>query len=140
MIEYKLVGLQEAAHNDLERNDRGECKFMGFVVKFGSFSIYHSGDTLMHEGLESSLSELGPFDLMMLPINGNKPERRVAGNLDGEEAARLANTCGASLVVPCHYEMFTFNTASPELFERTCEGIGQNFRVMRSGERLTIGG
>ena len=65
--------------------------------------MYHSGDTLLFDGLESKLREFG-VDLALLPINGRKPERRVAGNLDGKQAADLAKSIGAKCVVPCHYE------------------------------------
>jgi hypothetical protein len=36
-------------------------------------------------------------------------------------AARVAKDAGAALVIPCHYEMFEFNTASPEGFVEECE-------------------
>ena len=41
-----------AAHNSLERDEQGHCKFMGFVVRFGKFCVYHSGDTRWFEGLD----------------------------------------------------------------------------------------
>ena len=74
---------------------------------------------------------------MLLPINGNRPERRVAGNLNGAEAATLAKACGAGMVVPCHYDMFEFNTESPEEFSTICERIGQPHRVLLNGESWT---
>ena len=77
-------------------------------------------------------------DLMLLPINGNKPERRVAGNLNGTEAAALAKACGARMVVPCHYEMFGFNTETPEEFETACERLDQPCMVMQCGGHLTM--
>ncbi|MDZ7647668.1 MAG: hypothetical protein U5K54_11095 [Cytophagales bacterium] len=40
-----------AAHNTIERDEKGRCKFMGFVVQFGKFSVYHSGDTLWYESI-----------------------------------------------------------------------------------------
>jgi hypothetical protein len=40
--------------------------------------------------------------------------------------------------VPCHYELFSFNTASPAVFAAECERVGQAFRVVRAGERLTL--
>jgi len=126
-----------AAHNEIVLDRLGRAHCIGFVLRIGPFTIYHSGDTLWHEGLvERLLPER--CDLMLLPINGNKPERRVAGNLNGTEAAALARACGARMVVPCHYEMFEFNTESPEEFERACEQLGQPHRVMRCGERLTV--
>ena len=76
--------------------------------------------------------------MALLPINGNKPERRVAGNLNGTEAAALARAMDARLVVPCHYDMFTFNTENPDEFVAACERLEQGCRVMRGGERLTV--
>jgi L-ascorbate metabolism protein UlaG (beta-lactamase superfamily) len=109
-------------------------EFLGYVVEFGSWRIYHSGDTLLYEGMAERLR---PFavDIALLPINGRAPERRVAGNLNGPEAARLSKDMGARLVIPCHYEMFEFNTADPAGFIRTAESIGQPFHVLRCGER-----
>jgi len=37
--------------------------------------------------MEDRLQPMG-IDLALLPVNGRAPERRVAGNLDGIEAAR----------------------------------------------------
>jgi L-ascorbate metabolism protein UlaG (beta-lactamase superfamily) len=109
-------------------------EFLGYIVEFGPWRIYHSGDTLLYEGM---VERLRPFavDVALLPINGHVPARRVAGNLNGPEAARLAKAIGARLVVPCHYEMFEFNTADPTEFVRTAESIGQPFHVLRCGER-----
>ena len=61
--------------------------------------------------------------------------RRGAGNLWGDEAARLARAIGARAVIPCHYEMFEFNTASPQAFVDECRKIGQGHRVLRCGGR-----
>ena len=101
------------------------------------FTVYHSGDTVLYDGL---VEKLRPFkiDLTLLPINGRAPERRVAGNLWGREAAWLAKEIGAKLVVPCHYDMFEFNTATPDEFVAECERIGQPDKVLRLGERLTL--
>ncbi len=126
-----------AAHNTLDRDAAGRCLYIGFIVKFGPWTLYHSGDTLRYEGMAKRLARFS-IDLAFLPINGNKPERRVAGNLDGKEAAELARDIGAKLVVPCHYDMFEFNTASPELFETTCRSLGQPYRILRPGECVEI--
>jgi L-ascorbate metabolism protein UlaG (beta-lactamase superfamily) len=45
----------------------------------------------------------------------------------------------ARVVVPCHYEMFTFNTADPREFVDAAEAIGQPYRVLRCGERWDSG-
>ena len=87
----------------------------------------------MHGGLVPALAPFKP-DIALVPINGNRLERRVAGNLDGREAAQLANQIGAGIAVPHHFDMFEFNTASPGEFEMECRRLGQNHRVLRNGE------
>lgn len=134
--DWQITGVA-AAHNDLKRDASGRCHYLGFIIRRGRFVIYHSGDTLWHEDLVANLLPQS-CDLMLLPINGNKPERRVAGNLNGTEAAALAKACNARLVVPCHYDMFTFNTVTTEEFTTACQHLQQPFRIMQCGERLTL--
>lgn len=127
-----------SAHNELERDEQGRHLYLGYVVQCGPWTIYHSGDTLLHAGLAEKLRHFR-IDIALLPINGNRPERRVAGNLDGREAAFLAKEIGARVVVPHHYELFEFNTADPrELFAPECEGLGQPFRILRAGEAMML--
>lgn len=125
-----------AAHETVERDDDGRCKFLGYVARCGPYTVYHSGDTVLYEGMVDLLREF-PIDLALLPINGSLPERRVAGNLWGREAARLAKEIGAKCVIPCHFDMFEFNTVTPDEFMTTCEEIEQPYRVMACGERWT---
>jgi L-ascorbate metabolism protein UlaG (beta-lactamase superfamily) len=126
-----------AAHNELDRDDDGNHHYVGYIVEIGGKTIYHSGDTLMYDGMVDIL-RAWDIDVAILPINGNKPERRVSGNLDGAEAAQLAKDIGAGTVIPCHYEMFAFNTASPDLFRSSCERLSQPHSVMQAGERSTV--
>jgi L-ascorbate metabolism protein UlaG (beta-lactamase superfamily) len=128
-----------AAHNEVEKDGWGRHRFLGYVVEAGPWTIYHSGDTLRYEGMEDWLVRQ-PIDIALLPINGNRPERRVAGNLDGPEAATLARDIGARLVIPCHYDMFEFNTVSPEAFAKAAAALGQPCRILRCGERWSTSG
>lgn len=131
---FSFTGLA-AAHNTIERDDAGRCRFLSFIVSFGPWTVFHSGDTLWHEHLPHLLIHHQP-DIVLLPINGHDPARGVAGNLNGTEAAALAKACGAALVVPHHFEMFTFNTASPDEFTAACQRLSQPCRVLRCGEKL----
>jgi len=151
-----------SAHEQVERDERGHLKYMGYVIEFNQravtssctaapmrsadaaaqqdekrWTIYHSGDTILFDGMADRLK---PFkvDLALLPINGRAPERRTAGNLWGREAAQLAHDIGARLVVPCHYDMFAFNTATSAEFIAACEGLRQPYRVLRLGERIEL--
>ena len=67
---------------------------MGYVIEFGKYKIYHSGDTLWFDEMVDLLK---PFavDVAILPINGNDPSRKVAGNLNCKEAAKLGKLIGA---------------------------------------------
>lgn len=126
-----------AKHNEIERDEKGNCRFMGYVIRFGNFSLYHSGDTLWFEELPELLR---PFsvDLALLPINGNKPERNVAGNLDAAEAIKLAKYLGVKTLIPCHYDMFSFNTADVQEFVREAEANQQGYRVLKGGEKVSF--
>jgi len=125
-----------AAHENVDRDEQGRCRYLGYVAQFGPWTVYHSGDTMLYEGMAQTLRQW-PIDVAILPINGRAPERRVAGNLWGGEAAQLAKDIGAKLVIPCHYDMFEFNTATPEEFVADCERLEQAYRVLQCGERLS---
>ncbi len=126
-----------SAHNTVERDSKGCCRFLGFVVRVAGKIIYHSGDTLLHDGLVAAIAPFQP-DVALVPINGNQPERRVAGNLNGQEAAWLSHTVGAGIAIPHHFDLFEFNTASPDRFEAECCRLGQPCRTLRNGEGLDL--
>ena len=129
---FKITGIP-AAHNVIETDESGRHKYLGYIIEAGPWTIYHSGDTKHFEGMEVLLRQW-TIDVALLPINGDLPGRRVAGNLSGIEAAKLGKDIGARMVIPCHFEMFEFNTVSPKEFVTSCEQIGQRHRVLRCGE------
>jgi L-ascorbate metabolism protein UlaG (beta-lactamase superfamily) len=106
-------------------------------MDIGGKKIYHSGDTLLFPGMVELLQPFN-IDLAILPINGNDPSRGVAGNLDGNEAAWLAKSIHAKLTIPCHYDMFTFNTADVSVFISACEQNGTNYKILQIGDSLTL--
>ena len=130
---FQCVGVP-AAHEDRDQDEAGRDRFMGYVFRFGGWSVYHSGDTIPFEGLLESITGHS-IDLALLPINGRAEARGVAGNLWGREAAELASQSGARLAVPCHYDMFSFNTATPDEFVQRCHQLDQPYRVLRCAER-----
>jgi L-ascorbate metabolism protein UlaG (beta-lactamase superfamily) len=126
-----------SAHDTLQTDALGRHHFLGFVVRLGPWTLYHSGDTRLYDGLADRLRAF-PIDLAFLPINGWRPERRVAGNLDAAEAVRLAREVGLRRVVPHHFDMFAFNTADPADFAAEAQQNGQPATVLRNGERITL--
>ncbi len=133
---FTLHGIP-AAHDEVERDEQGCCRYMGFVLEFGPWRIYHSGDTRWFDGL---VDLLRPFavDVALLPINGHDPARGVAGNLNAEEAARLGRAIDARLTIPHHYDMFAFNTADPQDFARAAQAEGTPYTILQIGEALQI--
>jgi L-ascorbate metabolism protein UlaG (beta-lactamase superfamily) len=125
-----------AKHNEIERDEAGNCKYMGYVIQFGQWCIYHSGDTLLFDELPDLLRSFS-VDLTLLPINGNDLARRVAGNLDSREAVYLAKMIGARCVIPCHYDMFAFNTADVQDFITIAEQEQQRYSVLQGGAYYT---
>ena len=126
-----------SAHDELKTNDKGQHHFLGFVIQLGPWTIYHSGDTRLYDGLVDRLNQHS-VDLAFLPINGYKPERRVAGNLNSEEAAQLAADCNIGTSIPHHYDMFEFNTADPIDFDKACTKHNVTCHILRNGEKATL--
>lgn len=133
--EFSFHGIP-AKHNEIEKDENENCRFLGYVISFGKYNVYHSGDTLWFDEM---VDWLKPFvvDVAMLPINGNEPSRKVAGNLNCEEAARLGKEINAKRVIPCHYDMFSFNTADVNDFIKEAEKIDQPYQVLKGGEKFT---
>jgi L-ascorbate metabolism protein UlaG (beta-lactamase superfamily) len=126
-----------AAHETLETNADGDHKFIGYVIEVGGKTIYHSGDCVPYAGLIERLQKWR-IDLALLPINGRDPARGVAGNFTAAEAVALGRDIHAGLVVPCHYEMFAFNTVSPEGFAQHAQTTGVAYRLLKCGEGLSL--
>lgn len=117
-----------AAHDKLDVDDKGRNLYLGYIVRFGNWSIYHSGDSVVYDGLIDHL-RFHQVDVAILPINGK------VGNMGGRDAARLAKDLGVRLVIPCHYDLFYFNTAEPsEEFIPECKRLKQPYRVLKPGE------
>jgi L-ascorbate metabolism protein UlaG (beta-lactamase superfamily) len=137
---FAFTGLA-AAHEQLETDERGNHRCLGYLIRFGPWTIFHPGDCVPYDGMAERLLRLAEgrrIDLALMPINGRLPERRVTGNFWGREAAAFAKSIGAGVVIPMHYEMFTFNTESPDEFVAACEALGQPYRVLRCGERFSF--
>jgi L-ascorbate metabolism protein UlaG (beta-lactamase superfamily) len=45
----------------------------------------------------------------------------------------LAQAIGARVVIPCHYDMFEFNTANPSDFEVEAQRLNQPYVVLPQG-------
>jgi L-ascorbate 6-phosphate lactonase len=104
----------EDAYGFGEELSHGLIRFVGYVLDIDGVRVYHAGDTIHYDGMEDTLATLHP-DVSLLPINGRHAEREargIIGNLNEREAAWLAATIGAEILIPMHHDLFTRNLGS----------------------------
>lgn len=127
-----------SAHEQLDYDSQTGFPYLGFVFQVDGLTMYHSGDTVVYDGLAERL-ELFDLDLAFLPINGTDDRRRelkVPPNMNMHAALKLAAEIGMPLVVPHHYDMFTFNTADVADFVVAAEAAGQPQQVLPCGQKF----
>lgn len=122
----------------IRRDSRGNSKDLGFVIVFGPFAIYFSGATTWHTSLVKEVRRWG-INLALLPINGGVDEEESTDTLNGFQAAALAKAIGTSLATPCHYDMFDAGNPTTEEFSSCCDRLGQRYRILKLGQRMTMG-
>lgn len=138
LIGPMLVHAIPSAHPTLDFTVEAGYPFLGFVIEVDGLTLYHSGDTILYDGLAEWLSQF-KIDLAFLPINGTDAERirlKVAPNMNMQEAVDLAKTLGVRLAIPHHYDLFTFNTADVNDYARRAKAAGQPTAILRPGERF----
>jgi L-ascorbate 6-phosphate lactonase len=134
----------KSKHETFDEHPTLGFPFLGYVVEAGGLTFYHSGDTIMYEGLLTTLRQWPHFDALFLPINGRDAERFLSGclgNMTYQEAAELAGELGTDLAVPSHYDMFIGNQEDPSRFVRFLAAKYPTVKswVGRAGERVALG-
>jgi L-ascorbate 6-phosphate lactonase len=98
--------------------DHGELApdALGFLFDFGGIKVWQVGDTAYRPEMWQDIFKEN-VDVIIPPING------VFGNLDGVEAARLANDAHAKIAMPCHFWMFALHYGNPAEFLDACKEL-----------------
>ena len=133
-----IITALPSAHYGFDPNTAGEPAYVGYVVELDGITLYHSGDTIRYAGMAERLHTVG-VDVAILPVNGRDAERErlgIVGNLEPEEAMRLAADAGASVIVPMHNDLFASNVRSPEEVDAAWRRCGErpHLRLLRQGE------
>ena len=105
-----------SAHEDLARDRHGNFRYLGYHLRLGDFTFYHSGDCIPYRGLDHRLSRM-KVDVALLPVNGRdeyRRSRKAPGNFTIPEAISLCKQAGAPILFAHHWGMFDFNTVSEE--------------------------
>jgi L-ascorbate metabolism protein UlaG (beta-lactamase superfamily) len=124
-----------SAHPTFEHTEAGHA-YLGFLIRIGALTLYHSGDTVVYDGLAERL-RAAAVDLAFLPINGHVAPG-TAPNMSGPDAVALARSAGIRLTVPHHYDMFTFNTVPVSHFTEPADRAGIAYHVMQPGGVLAV--
>ncbi len=128
----------DSANPKMRRNEEGNSKDLGYVIIFGPFAIFHSGETIWHNHLVKQVRRW-TINLSFLPINGDVKTGERGDTLNGFEAAALAKAISTSIVIPCHYDLFDSGNVTTEEFSSCCERLGQRSRILKLGQRMTMG-
>lgn len=127
-----------AAHYEFEPDADGNPAYLGFLVQLNSVTIYHSGDTIIYPGL---IERLRPYtiDIACLPINGRdwfREQAGLIGNMDYREAAELAVSIGARVLILSHNDLFASNRISPANFVDyiAAQYPRQRWHMLQAGE------
>ena len=134
-LDHITIHTLPSSHPDLDYDESLGYSFIGFLLDMDGIRIYHSGDTVVYEGLVQRLRALQPH-IAFLPINGRAGGAGTPPNMNADEALALASAVGSPLVIPHHYDMFTFNTADVGDFVVLADMRRQPYRILQAGERF----
>jgi L-ascorbate metabolism protein UlaG (beta-lactamase superfamily) len=129
---YARVYCVPSAHPELDWTPLGGYPCLGYLIRFGSCTIYHSGDCRSYDRLAGMLR---PYNVTvaLLPIDGN-------GNFEIAEAAQLAEDIGARWLIPMHYGTFEDQKTDVNRFVDHMLGFRPSlgFKVLQPGQRWVI--
>ncbi|MBB3319996.1 MULTISPECIES: MBL fold metallo-hydrolase [unclassified Rhizobium] len=128
-----------SAHEAMEIDAAGDCRFLGYVIAADAVRLWHSGDCIPFPGLERDVLAHRP-DITLLPVNGRRPElsqNGVAGNFSLHEAIGVTRRIGARDMVAHHYGLFAFNTEEPETIDAAIASTA-DLRIHRAQTGLSL--
>jgi L-ascorbate metabolism protein UlaG (beta-lactamase superfamily) len=122
---YGRVYAVPSAHPQLDWTAAGGYPYLGYLIRFGRWTIYHAGDCALYEGLADRLRPYN-VSVALLPVGGK--------NFSVSEAAQLAADIGAAWVVPMHY-----NDGAEEFIDHLLgHRPDQQFMVFERGQKWTV--
>ncbi len=111
--------------------DHGESApdALGILYNFGGIKVWQVGDTAFRPDAWQDIFAQH-VDVILPPING------AFGNLNGVEAAKLAQAAQAKVAIPCHFWMFAQHHGDPLEFLEACKEFAPAVQplLMTAGE------
>ena len=124
---------------------------VAWLVAAGGVRVLHLGDTMFHGAWWRMAHRHGPFDAVLVPVNGavvGFPHRRPASPLpvalDPDQAAIAAEILGARLAIPIHAEGYEIDGVyrpvpdAAERFAAAAAARGVLARILRAGETIEV--
>lgn len=103
----------------------------GYIITVEGLNILHAGDTALFSDMKM-IGDRHPIDVAFIPMGGHY-------TMGPDDAVQAAEWFGAKLVVPVHYDTFPVIEQDAQAFVRMLEEKGMKGRVLRPGEKMTIG-
>ena len=110
--EYEVKGISvvgvQTYHDGVSGAERGKNTVFNLIVD--GVHIVHLGD-LGHQLTEEQLGEIGPCDILMIPVGG-------VYTIDAEEAAKVVAQLEPRVIIPMHYKVegLKYELGEVELF------------------------
>ncbi len=123
---YGRIYAVPSAHPHLDWTATGGYPYLGYLIRFGRWTIYHAGDGVNYDGLANRLRPYN-VNVALLPIGGK--------NFSASDAAQLAEDIGASWLAPMHYSP---GEESSFVTHMLGQRPRQQFKVFEIGEKWTV--
>lgn len=133
---YGRIYSVPSANPQLDWTADGGYPYLGYLIRFGRWTIYHAGGCTMYESLAARLR---PFNVSvaLLPIAHNGTNRPCApvfeAGFAAHDAAQLAEDIAAGWVVPMGSE-----DNGAFVAHLLGQRPAQRFKVFRRGEKWTV--
>ena len=124
---------------------------VAWLVEAGGARVLHLGDTMFHGYWWRMALRHGPFDVVLVPVNGavlgfphRRPPSPLPAALDPEQAALAAEILGARLAIPIHSEGYEVAgvyepvAGAAERFAEAAAARGVSARVLEPGESVDV--
>lgn len=124
---------------------------VAWLVEADGVRVLHLGDTMFHGAWWRIARRHGPFDVVLVPVNGARvafphrvPASPFPAALDPEQAAVAAEILGAKVTVPIHAEGYELDgiyhpvQGAAERFAEQAVARGVDTRLLALGETITV--